>query len=315
MSLDGLATAIYQRKDGQHVVSSTQLRSTDDENIFIEGSEVIDIDPSREHTNGRAALMTVLDQIASRRAQIIEIEDKAMLVPLHIVHGVAEKHDHSGYTRMIQGAFPEYFSGSAAPKANASVNTLLEHLFQSHHAARAPKPTEEDEPASQLSLLDFQLFLPDDPAHSAGLHVTDQDHRIGGGIAQILHLAKSGNAQAKQQLTQMAVHDARTYAQDLTQRGILASTRFVQFGLHTEEFQKAPRYTYLEWGDLKDVFVRTLISALPEQHNICMKTPNDKASPAFADITTTFLADVWMLIHFHRTNTPKKFRNVSAKRR
>ncbi len=315
MSLDGLATALYQRKDGQHVVSSSVLSSTSDDKIFIEQSTLTDVDPTSEHTNARAALLTVLEEISSRRAQIEEIGDAAMLVPLTIVHGVGEHHDQIGYSRMIRDAFPEYFSGSRAPAGSVrTVNGLMQHLMKAHHQDHAPA-LKDDEHTSQLALQDFTLFLPDDPHFTSGLYVTQSDRTASPLIQQMLIAASTGDTKAREALVDMAKSDARRYAADLQKRGILDSTRFVQFGLHSDEFKKSARYTYLEFSDLKDIFVHTLISWLSEQHNIAMKTPNDAPSPAFTDITATFLADVWMLIHYHRTGTPKEFKNVGAKRK
>lgn len=327
MSLDGLATAIYQRKDGQHVVSTSVLSSTSDEKIFIEQSTLTDVDPSSEHTNARAALLTVLEEISSRRAQIVEIGDAAMFVPLTVVHGAAEKHDTDAYTRMIRGAFPEYFSGTRAPAGNVgTVGGLMQHLMKAHHQDHAPA-LKDGEHASQLALNDFALFLPDDPRFTAGMSVTASDKTMSQFFQPLVMAARTGDSRAHQSLIELAKKDADNYASDLRKRGILESTRFVQFGLHSDEFKKSARYTYLEFANLKDVFVNQLITKireqnnisqitkLREQYNIAVKTPNDAPSPAFADITATFLADVWMLIYYHRTGRPKAFKNVSAKRR
>ncbi len=314
MSLDGLATAIYQRKDGQHVVSTSVLSSTSDEKIFIEQSTLTDVDPSSEHTNARAALLTVLEEISSRRAQIVEIGDAAMLVPLTVVHGTAEKHDTDAYTRMIRGAFPEYFSGTRAPAGSVrSVNGLMQHLMTAHHKDHMPKKNEGH--TAQLALNDYALFLPDDPRFTAGISVTADDKAMSQLFQPLVMAARTGDFEAHKSLIALAKKDANNYASDLRKRGILDSTRFVQFGLHSDEFKKSARYTYLEYEYLKHIFAYELITKLREQHNIAVKTPNDAPSPAFADITATFLADVWMLIHYHRTGTPKAFKNVSAKRR
>jgi hypothetical protein len=313
MSLHGIAAAMYQKHNGQHVVSASVLNSTSNEHIVITDSEVIDIDPNSANTNGRRALMVLLEQVCSFRAQIEEIGESAILVPLPVVHGVAQQHDHVAYARMIRMAFPEYFLGNTAPAQGSSVNTLLRFLLRKHHSASCMPTALSDEPVAQIALHDFQLFLPGEVQSNVGLNVSQDDVQLGNRIASLLNLAKANNLQAIALLQNLARIDANNYADSLVEKRILDSARFIQFGLHTDQFKNSLRYTYLEHANLKDIFIQTFIARLSEAHNVCLKTPNDPSSPAFADITATFLADVWMLIHYHRTGTPKRFTNVIAK--
>lgn len=314
MSLDGLATAIYRNKDGQHVVSTTVLSSTSEHEIYIERTMQTPVDPFSTHTNARAALMTVLDAIVSHRVQIVDIGRENMIVPLPIVHGIAQFHPTNEYAHMIKKDFPEYFVQSRELRNSTDVNFLLKHLFTAH-LQRNGRRFINDVVPPQIALHDYVLFLPNDPQYKNGYTVSEEDHTLGSKLQCYRNRSAAGGALAKDELVKQAQKDALQSANDFKEKGTFESTRFIQWGLHTDAFKNAPRYTYLEDADLKEVFIGKFITQLRERHNICLKTPNDDASPAFADITATFLADVWMLIHYKRTGEILPFKNVIAKRR
>ena len=130
------------------------------------------------------------------------------------------------------------------------------------------------------------------PEAQQGLQSVVDDLRALSTLHELHQAAGTGETQARDALEQLAKLEARKYSHELQARGI-APPRFVQFGLHKPEHQSNPRYTFLEWYNLRDIFAEELIRLMGQPHNICVKTPNDLPSPPFSDICATLIADQW----------------------
>ena len=312
MPLHGIATAIYgtERKS---TVSLATLVSKHAGDVRVDSARKMIINPSNT-TQAREALLVVLNAACKYRAQMIDIcKGKQAFVPLTIVHGVTEDHPSRAYIDMIRVAFPEYFRNGGSNGHSLSFNALMEQLFLQYYKEHGPRAV-GDEQSAYIELHKYQLFQPDDEYRQVEYRVSDDERNIGAEFQKCIDAAERGEEVARRILVAIAQSEARTYANELRRRGILGKTRFVQFGQYQEEFKQCPRYTFLEWGTLRDVFAREFIDQLPEPHSVCVKTPNSKRSEPFADITTTLIEDIWDVIHTYKTGKVRPKRHVETKR-
>ena len=218
---------------------------------------------------------------------------------------MAEHHAEAEYARLIRTSFPEYFHGQNTPKKAQSVNDLLGHLIETHHKLKHPELYQGGQVS--LALHPYQLFLPQNGNQKS----KKQANTVS--LDPIKHLVEQADTDptAKQALIQFTKREAQMYADENAARGILENTRFIQYGPRSEA--ENIRYTYLNYGNLKDVFIYEVILRLKNEHNICLKNASDKASPAFVDIGATFLADAWMWIYHKRTGLRAAYKNICAK--
>ena len=300
MQLRGIATGLYgtQRKS---IVSVTTLTSESADRIFIEGTQKVEIDPF-DAEQARQAFMPVLDKICEQPAQMCDVPQGRAQIPMAVVYGTPEKHPAVVYKSMIRAAFPEYFPKNR--QCNATVAELLKHLFLTHYAEHG-----QDRDAL-IELNDYYLF----PSHEDGSLKTPlfTEDQLSGLLGSLHEVAESGNGAGRTMLEHYAKEAARIYNDELQGRCIL-TPRFVQYGPRNGSRQGINKYTTLGLYNLKDVFVRALLgyAAEDQQHNICVKTPNDAPSPPFTDICATHIADQWDIFECHQGNRPQK-RHVFA---
>ena len=156
----------------------------------------------------------------------------------------------------------------------------------------------------------YQLFLSHENPKAAG--ITRWDELESEGLNGVRAAAAFGDSKALRKLEAYARKKARTCARDLKQRGI-DIPRFVQYGLQNGDFQKTVSYTVIEWDKYKQAFIDELVKYMPQPHNICVKGPDDKPSPPFADICATYLADYWDILEGLKGNTVPEKRHVYAR--
>ena len=295
MQLEGLAIALYGNRE-QSQVCVTYLRSNGSNDFIIERTAKETFYPANSEKM-RQAVGGVLREIKGLAEQIGMTGRGIVKVPTTIVYGLPEEHLAGLYSPSLRRAFAASFREIGA---DADVFTLLEHLFLVQHRKHG-------QAGSMIELHPYVLYLPEDPCELVQL--SEEDPRLREELSRLYSLAGAGNGEALQALEGIARHEARRYSDSLLQRGI-APPRFIQFGLHRADHQANVRYTFLEWYNLKDIFVDELLKNMNAPHNICLKTPNDPASPPFSDICATHLADQWDLI---QGRTRK--RRVQARRR
>ncbi len=283
MQLRGVATALYE-KMGKTVVSLTTLDSTGPDDIYIVGTRKMEVEP-RE--NMRNALTYVLDEVCRQDAQMYQVGDKTIYVPLPVVFGIPRHYPQRAYSRRIQNAFPEYFRRKNANKRSME---LEEKLFLGYFK-------DNGQQNAFIELEEYYLYPPD-------RHDIRPDELLCGIVMEKLLDAARHSIDARSELVDIAKRSARRCANGIN----VDRFRFFQYGLHTPEFQANPAYTFLEHYGLKDVFADELIGMMDKPHNICVKTPNDRPAPAFSDICATYMVDQWDYI-----NGSQRKRNVSVR--
>jgi hypothetical protein len=322
-SLEGVAIAIYENKDGHHLLSSSILTSTGPHETFLDSTIKIYFNP-KDTESSRRALQRMLDDVLKCRRKIVDLDKgRQMIIPPIVVYGFAESHDEDLYTKMLRAAFPDYFQRTTHGKEE---NAGIAQVIEKHHHFHTPTSEAKSEEFSPgILTVPYTLFphikLPENNGDQAKRDVAKKF------LAHTIALAKTGDTNAINFLKEMAKTAASEAAEGYRTRGILAATRFIQFGRHTSEFQDDPRYSYLDTditgGDpaelsLLDIYIREIITHFGEErdmHHVSMRTPALKPFPAFSDILATYFADAWGTINYYRTGKKADFRNVLTKRR
>ncbi len=279
MKLHGIATALYDDAEGRTVVTATTLASESADKIFIEKVNKTEINPSKTG-EVRNALNMVMDEICRQPAQRGIIQGgihrgREAVIPVEVVYGTPFEHPAKVYRTMLLDAFPQYFPKRKKVR-NSPVAELLKKLFHARHETYGQK-------GSRIESNSYLFYH--DGKELIDHRIIECDKLVGVEFDRLHEAAKAGDTEARRTLEYYARQIARSVKEELHE-GTYSTTRFIVCGE-----KHSLKYKFLDWFDLKDVFVNEFVRGMGNPHNVCVKTSNDRPSPPFADICATYIAD------------------------
>src|SRR3989338_2767701 len=291
MQLHGIATALYDSGE-KTIVSVAALNSNSANDIFIVNSQKVQVNPSKP-AEVRDAFKSVMDKMLRQPVQrgvIQQGPNKGFeaVIPVEVIYGAPFKHPAEAYRSMLLSAFPMYFKNRKKAR-NAPVDKLLMGIFKAYYE-------EHCHPDSMIVLNRYHLFLPDNKELLKAPVITEEDERANVEYLKLYKAAEAGSEEARIVLEICARKVARALTEKFEEDGTYDATRFIQYGPNNESYRRLLKYTFLNWFDLKNVFVDEFIKNMKNPYYVCVKTPNDKPAPPFADICATYLADQWSIL-------------------
>ena len=178
--LHGIATALYGTEE-KSTLSLTTLISTDKDNIFINATRKIELDPRRPKEM-RDGFQQVLSEICATEPQCVNYQGQLAQLPLKVVYGVPEVHPDV-YEQAIRNAFP----GMLNTVSSRDVNDLLEKLFLIYFGKYGCHK-------SHIELHGYNLFLSHENAFA--LPITEDTVRTSEMLDPLIEAAKNGDDNA-----------------------------------------------------------------------------------------------------------------------
>lgn len=292
--LRGITTAMFENPRTERTsftLATVESSSVDD--IRVTSYEHADVDLSDAEAV-REAVLRVVAMIGTVREEILPLSDEENIIVAPAVYfGTADDAPEDRYMSALRNAFPDVDVSSDHETAVAHLGELL---F---------RQAEDLEP--EIIFRGGRLF-----SDGTG-EVTSRDEKIGALLDRLKTRADAGDERALRRLERFVANEARNEQKSWESHAIPdAGHQLIIYGGGLPEAKACSRFTFVEWFDFKDRYVRESMKYASKPHNMCIKSPNSKQSPPFTDVAATFMADTWDEIHELLTGQCREKRHVEV---